>query len=760
MRVFRCRSLLIMSLISSATLCPVGAATLTTYSDEAVFLAAIGPSHTREDFDGFAPGTVIGTQVPGVTFSSPNSSLDGYFPIQAFASPGSVSAPNTLAGGFVPGNPGLDQIVVLDFAPAVLAFGFYLSPLAPDSNIVTVRIDFRDATSQTLSVRDTNGNGAEFLGFRSDTRIDRITFRSTRGADGQQGFRQFGLDNLSFSVADTNPPVCAAEKRTVDGVLGFDGTSTDNGPFDSGIESVTLTNATNVTLTCDIPFPASCGSLVTPVPVATWRVQPAMPGLDGQGDVVASDAAGNTCTFTVTFRAFAGGPAESLLVCSDTGIILLVSNPNPAPAGQIVCSSTPPGPGEPVFPPGYEPSPAGDPFPCTVFTIKSPISGPTNTVIKKDGVFEPRLRILYSPFDGVNFQPFTDATQSVEEIATISPDPTRVSGVVKWSQVKIACAIQAELCNGLDDDGDGLVDEGVPLTGTARDCDGDGYPLCATLQTTAVNCAGETVPLIPGAPPDCNDQIGTIHAGSPETCNGLDEDCDGVIDEGSPAGGASCTIPGLFGACANGVTSCASGPMTCVQTQFPAAETCDGLDNDCDGEVDEGQPGGGGACTVPGLLGACATGILSCASGPATCTQTIFPTTETCNGKDDDCDGAVDEAFVFSGYLQPVNQDGSSIFQQRSTIPFKFRLTTCAGQTAPAAVATIEVIPFASRIVGSELEASSTAKPSTGNVYRFDAKANQYIYNLGTKALTPNASYIIRTRIDDGSVHDVVISLK
>jgi hypothetical protein len=45
-------------------------------------------------------------------------------------------------------------------------------------------------------------------------------------------------------------------------------------------------------------------------------------------------------------------------------------------------------------------------------------------------------------------------------------------------------------------------------------------------------------------------------------------------------------------------------------------------------------------------------------------------------------------------------------------------------------------------------------------VYAYDAKGNQYIFNLGTKNLTAGAAYLVRTRVSDGSVHDVVISLK
>ena len=744
------RTLALTTLLVGVTLIPAAhAATVTTYSDPAAFLAAIGPDYTEVDFDGFASGTFITNQVPGVTFSSPLSIHEGFFPIQAFASPGSVSPPNSLAGGFVSGSPDLAQTIVLDFSPASSAFGFFLSPLTPNSIIVSVQVDLADDTTQTFPVSDGDSSGAEFLGLVSSAGITRITFDSENPQGGQSGFRQFGLDDMTFVTVDLNPPVCTLQKAIVDGVLGFNGTSTDNGPFDGGISSVTLVDATNVTLTCDAPLPSACGSLGGATPVATWRIVPTIVQQNGQGRVVATDVGGNTCSISATFTAFGGGPVQALDVCHAPGISLEASNPNSGPAGPIACGSSLPGPGDPAFPPGYEPSPAGDPSACTVSTIKSPISGLTGMVLDKDGAFEPRLRLLYSKFDGTTFPPFTDITQTILEIATVIPDPTRVGGTGTWSQVKVACAVLAEQCNGLDDDGDGQTDEGYPVGGPARDCDGDGYPMCPTSETTAQTCAGGTVTLAPGGEVDCNDQIPAIHAGAAERCNGLDDDCDDTIDE--DLGTTSCGV----GACARTVDACVNHvPQACVPGT-PGTETCNNIDDDCDGATDDGF--GTTSCG----LGICARTVDACVAGaPQTCVPGS-PETEVCNGLDDDCDGATDEAYVFSGYLQPVNDDGTSVFQQKSTIPFKFRLNDCRGRNVTTAVATIEILPFANQVVGTVLESTpANLKPSLGTQYVYDAKPGHYMFNFSTRNLAPNASYIARTRINDGTVHDVVFSLK
>jgi len=843
-------------LMTSAAL----AATVTTYTDEAAFLAALGSQAQRFNADGLASGTSLTNQVSGITFSSANAALAGSIPVQAQSSSGAATKPNLVAGGYSAGSPGIPQSIAMTFSPVVMGFGAALSSLTPDSVNASLVVNFQDNTTRTYALK-TNGKPA-FLGVKSDTAITRIEYIATKGSGGQSGFKNFGIDNLDWLPGDGKPPICSAQKAIEAGVLGFNGTSTDQAPGDTGIASVTLqTGATNVSLTCSSPFPAACGTGSLPSPSVSWRIAPTLPGVDGAGTVVARDTQGQTCTFEVTFTAFGGGETDDYVVCRDTGLLLLVTNGNVATPGQIVCGSTDPGPAEPPFPAGYEPSPETDPFPCKVFTIKSPISGTTQMTLKKDGDFEPRLRLLFSRFDGAAFPPFSDITNSVDQIDTIVPDPTRVQGSGQWSQVKVACAVQAEICNGLDDDGDGQIDEGIPQGAQAIDCDHDGYPLCATGATTAIDCQGNVVPLIGGATADCNDNLSGVHAGADEICNGIDDDCDGVVDEGNPAGGAACVVAGVLGACAEGVTSCASGPMECVQTHFPTAETCNGIDDDCDGSVDEGNPPGGAACTIPDAVGPCAAGVNSCASGSMTCVPTFTPSAETCNGIDDDCDGSTDEGFAdltcgvgvcsrtvpacnggvpqtcvpgtpgvetcngldddcdgatdegfapltcgvgacsrtvpacssgvsqtctpgapapevcngvdddcdgrtdeeysWSGLLQPVNQDGSSIFQSKSTIPLKFRLTNCSGTAITTAVATLEVLPYADSIVGTVDEGTlANTRADTGNLFRFDAKGSQYMFNLGTKGLAPSAAYILRIRISDGSVHDTIVSLK
>ncbi len=191
-----------------------------------------------------------------------------------------------------------------------------------------------------------------------------------------------------------------------------------------------------------------------------------------------------------------------------------------------------------------------------------------------------------------------------------------------------------EVCDTLDNNCNGTKDEGCSCTnGETRPCYGgakgteDKGPCKPGIQTCANGawgntCAGEIIP-------------------KTEECNKVDDDCNGQVDDGNPDGGGACST-GKQGICAAGTDNCQNGALVCVQNLQPKTETCNKLDDDCDGVVDDGNPGGGGACTLASLQGECKTGAQACTGGSLTCTQTVFPKTEVCNNKDDDCNGAVD----------------------------------------------------------------------------------------------------------------------
>lgn len=101
-----------------------------------------------------------------------------------------------------------------------------------------------------------------------------------------------------------------------------------------------------------------------------------------------------------------------------------------------------------------------------------------------------------------------------------------------------------------------------------------------------------------------------------------------------------------IGECQKGQQNCKNGIWTpCTGAITPEIETCDGKDNNCDGNIDETFAEKGKACTVPNAKGECVKGTYTkCKQDSPKCTSTYLPTSEVCGNKiDDDCDGSIDE---------------------------------------------------------------------------------------------------------------------
>jgi predicted outer membrane repeat protein len=145
--------------------------------------------------------------------------------------------------------------------------------------------------------------------------------------------------------------------------------------------------------------------------------------------------------------------------------------------------------------------------------------------------------------------------------------------------------------------------------------------------------------------------------------------------------------------------------------------------------------------------------------------ETVFPigkTTVLCTatdavGNQSTASFTVTVAYPWSGVLQPINQDGSSVFQLGSTKSVKFQLTgACASIKNLAAKFSFLKLPGSAS--GKVNESTSNAKASTGNLFRYDSSSGQYIFNWSTKGLS-SGLYQLEIALGDGVMHTVKVSL-
>jgi hypothetical protein len=159
----------------------------------------------------------------------------------------------------------------------------------------------------------------------------------------------------------------------------------------------------------------------------------------------------------------------------------------------------------------------------------------------------------------------------------------------------------------------------------------------------------------------------------------------------------------------------------------------------------------------------------STASGVGAYTYSAHADDYATNHAEDSRTYTVSYGAAFGGYLQPINSDGSSRFKLGSTIPVKFQLL-CHGTPISNAVANLYVAKGDSTPDPGVDEAISTAASTTGNLFRYDSSAQQYIFNLSTKLgyTNPGAStatpfsqgtWTLNIRLDDGSNHYMKIQL-
>lgn len=272
-----------------------------------------------------------------------------------------------------------------------------------------------------------------------------------------------------------------------------------------------------------------------------------------------------------------------------------------------------------------------------------------------------------------------------------------------------------ERCNAVDDQCDGQVDEGCDL-------DGDGYcNQAALVWGAAYVCKAAAL--------DCDDNQSTIHPGGSEVCDGRDNNCSGKVDETcDPDGDGYCggTMPlfhllcllsagGLSTMCAAAVAACPEGYDDCAPNQpgiYPGAgERCNGVDDDCDGTVDDGIDADGDGYCAPGVVKEAACSV--CPGVAPDCDDSrgdVYvgaPDVPDLLGLDSDCDG-LDGQLSATLFVDPVA--GNDVWSGSLTQPKRTLKSALAEagksvsyKTVFAAVGTYEesiVVPEGVRLWG------------------------------------------------------------
>ncbi|HEX8820208.1 MAG TPA: MopE-related protein [Archangium sp.] len=287
-----------------------------------------------------------------------------------------------------------------------------------------------------------------------------------------------------------------------------------------------------------------------------------------------------------------------------------------------------------------------------------------------------------------------------ENVVDLECDPTPESPVgYSTDNDPSVHQFASEVCDGKDNDCNAAVDEDETLWSSwYPDGDGDGYGRNAGVQRACVAPPGHV-----GNSTDCDDADAITNPARAEVCDVKDNNCNGTVDEGvqstfyRDADGdghglpyetvQACTLPSGYAAVSDDCNDTAA-PGKGAQIYPGKAEVCDGLDNNCNFDTDEGvkttffRDADGDTSGNPLLFTQSCTAPAGYVSSNTDCNDSsnaIRPgATEVCDSKDNDCDAQIDEGVLRTFYAD-ADKDGVG------TMDPNLKILAC---TAPAGFVT------------------------------------------------------------------------
>ncbi len=248
-----------------------------------------------------------------------------------------------------------------------------------------------------------------------------------------------------------------------------------------------------------------------------------------------------------------------------------------------------------------------------------------------------------------------------------------------------------EVCDDIDNDCDGTVDEDDAADATTwyMDADSDGFGDPAVTEQSCDTLSGYVTDST-----DCNDGDGAVHPDATEVCDGQDNDCDGTIDENDASDASTWYMDSDgdgFGDADYSLVSCdaddgyVSDATDCDDSDGAvnpdATEVCDDIDNDCDGTIDEDDASDASTWYLDADsddFGDASTATLACeapedhVSDGTDCDdgrEFIYPgAPEFCDGYDNDCDGETDEDEASDLSEWAMDMDGDGYAEESVTV--------------------------------------------------------------------------------------------